>query len=276
MDPAPLKASGACLSAKPLKITVAPNGARRMPSDHPALPITTPRIAETAAACQRAGADEIHLHVRDDEGRHSLDPGRYREAMSAIAEVAPGMTIQITTEAAGLFDVPAQIATLEALRPAAASVSVREAMRAPDLAARLYASATEAGTRLQHILYSHDDARLLHRLIADGTIPAAQRDVLLVLGQYTPPRPGEPSELAPFLEVLGPDIPDWTVCAFGAQENAVAGEAIRRGGDVRIGFENNLARPDGTLAADNAENIARAARAARALGRPLLSEVSTT
>lgn len=38
------------------------------------------------------------------------------------------------------------------------------------------------------------------------------------------------------------------------------------GGDVRIGFENNIARPDGTLAASNAEAVASMSEAIRAAG----------
>jgi uncharacterized protein (DUF849 family) len=41
------------------------------------------------------------------------------------------------------------------------------------------------------------------------------------------------------------------------------------GGHVRVGFENSLVRPDGSIAADNAEAVDRIAGMARALGRKL-------
>ena len=44
--------------------------------------------------------------------------------------------------------------------------------------------------------------------------------------------------------------------------------AAASGGHVRVGFENNLYLPDGSLAADNAALVAHAAAAARVLGRP--------
>ncbi|RMF39385.1 MAG: 3-keto-5-aminohexanoate cleavage protein [Alphaproteobacteria bacterium] len=253
------------------RLTVAPTGARRSKADHPQLPISIDEIAATAAACQAAGAQEIHLHVRDREGRHTLDPGRYREAMAAVADAAPGMAIQITTEAAGRFDVAAQFATLAALVPEAASVSVREMQRDPRTAARLYALAGEAGIRVQHILYDTADLAALRGWLDRGVIPGAMRDVLLVMGSYAPPRPALPAGLAPFVAALGSDFPRWAVCAFGRYEHLVACAAIAMGGDARIGFENNTQRPDGTLAADNAENVARIIAAARAIGRPLVS-----
>ncbi|KPA23570.1 3-keto-5-aminohexanoate cleavage enzyme [Shimia sp. SK013] len=245
------------------RITVAPNGARRQKADHPAIPLTISEITKTARACQIAGAGALHLHVRDAANQHTLDAGLYRETIAEIESHAPGMAIQTTTEAGGIFDVPAQLTCLLDLRPTAASVSVREIMRSPDLAPHFYATAADIGTEVQHILYDTDDLNTLCHLIDTGTIPQDMRDVLLVLGRYIPPRPARASELAPFVAALKGEFPNWTVCAFGANEHAVMLQAAKMGGDLRIGFENNICRPDGTPAADNAENIARIATALR-------------
>ncbi|MGR3713896.1 MAG: 3-keto-5-aminohexanoate cleavage protein [Shimia sp.] len=256
------------------RITVAPNGARRQKTDHAALPLTIFELAKTARDCQAAGAGMIHLHVRDANRVHSLDADLYRNAIAEIASQAPELDVQITTESGGLFDVEDQLACLRALRPAAASISVREIMRAPDLAPRIYATAAESGTEVQHILYDTDDLAILRRMIDAQIVPDHIRDILLVLGRYNPPRPARVSELAPFVTALAGDFPNWTACAFGANEHTVMLEAARLGGDVRIGFENNICRPDGTLAADNAENIARfvAAHQTQAIQDPAQKE----
>jgi uncharacterized protein (DUF849 family) len=260
--------------AAPLKITVAPNGARRGRKDHPELPMTTAQIAQTAQKCAVAGADELHLHVREGDGTHSLDAGRYREAVSAVQDLAPELAIQITTEAAGRYDVAAQFAVLKQLTPKAASVSIREIARDPEMAPQVYAYAREAGIGLQHILYDTDDLNQLAHWQNEGVIARGGCDVLLVLGRYAPPQPAQVAELAPFAAQAAGVADRWMVCAFGHNEHAVAQAAIKLGGHLRIGFENNIQRPDGSLAADNAENILRAADAARALGRPLLKEVT--
>ena len=80
-------------------IMVAPNGARRTKSDHPALPITIEELVETAMACQQAGADGLHAHVRDADGRHILDAGLYNELLAELNSATPDLYIQITTEA---------------------------------------------------------------------------------------------------------------------------------------------------------------------------------
>ncbi len=45
---------------------------------------------------------------------------------------------------------------------------------------------------------------------------------------------------------------EWAVCAFGKQEADCAATAVMLGGHARIGFENNMALPDGATAPDNA------------------------
>jgi uncharacterized protein (DUF849 family) len=249
----------------PYHLTVAPNGARRGKPDHPALPLTTAEIAETARACQVEGAGAIHLHVRDAAGRHSLDPGRYRDAMAAIADRAPGMEIQITTEAADRYDVAAQYACLEALRPTAASISVREMARDADLAARAYALVDEAGTKVQHILYAPDCIAQLKDWCARGIIRDKVPSVILVLGRYLPPLAARPGDLAPLLACL-PQPVTWAACAFGRDERACLLAALHGGGDVRIGFENNLVTPDGQPLADNAASVRAFVAAAAADG----------
>ncbi len=209
------------------------------------------------------------MHIRDTAGKHSLDSTEYRETMTELARTVPDMAVQVTTESAGIFAVPDQFACLRGVRPAAASVSVREIARAPELAPQVYAFAADNGIKVQHILYEQADLDQLKAWLADGTVPDDMRAVILVLGKYAPPQNAQPDDLAPFVNALGGAFPDWTVCAFGHQEHAVLTEAIRLGGHVRVGFENNICRPDGTPAKDNAENVARIAAAARAMGRPI-------
>ena len=84
-------------------IMAAPNGARKTKADHPNLPVTIEETAREAKACYDEGAGMLHAHVRDDEGRHVLDSGRYRELLALMAEACPDMPCQITTEAVGIY-----------------------------------------------------------------------------------------------------------------------------------------------------------------------------
>jgi uncharacterized protein (DUF849 family) len=57
-------------------ITVAPTGAELEKDAVPALPVTLAELVSTAIQCQEAGAAVIHVHIRDDEARPTLNLGR--------------------------------------------------------------------------------------------------------------------------------------------------------------------------------------------------------
>ncbi len=232
-------------------VLVAPNGARRGYSDHMELPVSMDQIVQTACSCFAAGADGLHLHIRDERGQHSLDAGQYLETMAELRRVVPDLDVQITTEAAGVFDVLAQFECLRKVRPEWASISVREIARASDVAPRVYGLCAEQGTRVQHILYDAEDAALLAQWRKEGVVRDEQADRLLVLGRYSTGQQSTPQDLNTFPV----ETSAWMVCAFGAQEHACLTEAARRGGDVRVGFENSLTDRDGNTWENNAASV---------------------
>jgi uncharacterized protein (DUF849 family) len=61
-------------SAK-LLVTVAPTGAETSKDDVPQLPTTLDELVETAQRCEAAGAGMVHVHIRDDERKPTLDLG---------------------------------------------------------------------------------------------------------------------------------------------------------------------------------------------------------
>lgn len=253
-------------------ICVAPNGARRTSADHAALPVTPSQIARDAAACAEAGASVIHLHVRDDAGRHSLDAQRYRDAIAAIRQaVGERLLVQVTTEAVGVYTAQQQMALLRELRPEAASVALRELI--PDdanlvEASRFFAWARSEHICLQFIVYEPGEVRRLQALVERGVLPQRTPAVLFVLGRYSVGQQSDPLDLLPFLQAWPRNWP-WSVCAFGVQEAPCMAAAIGLGGHARVGFENNLLRPDGLPAASNAESVANVRALVACSGRPL-------
>jgi uncharacterized protein (DUF849 family) len=257
------------MNARPAVISVAPTGARRGKSDHPALPITPAEIAEDAVACAAAGASVLHLHVRDGQDQHSLDVGRYRDAIASVrAATGDDLIVQVTTEAVGRYTRHEQMALVRELRPQAVSLAVRELVSddaAADEAIDFFAWAHEAGIGLQFIVYDADDTRRLievrlkaeatnDRAVASGFSRKAPH-ALFVLGRYSTAQRALPRDLLPFLEQWPQEWP-WTACAFGPHEAACLADALTLGGHVRVGFENNLLRPDGTPSSGNAEQVA--------------------
>ncbi|MDX1576240.1 MAG: 3-keto-5-aminohexanoate cleavage protein [Kiloniellales bacterium] len=260
----------------PVILAVAPNGARKTKADHPALPMTPEEIAATAAQCRDAGAAMIHLHVRDPEGRHSLDVETYRTATAAVrSAVGRDLVVQVTSEAVDIYDPEEQMQIVRDLKPEAVSLAIREIV--PDAASEGAAAAFLAWVAAeeilpQYILYSADDLRRFDDLIARGIVPGERQVVLFVLGRYTKGQTSEPRELMPFLAANTRDHL-WSVCAFGPRETACAVAAAALGGHARVGFENNFHLPDGSLAPDNAALVAAVAEGLTAIGhRPASAE----
>lgn len=238
---------------------VAPNGARKSKADHVCLPITIEDTLHTAKACYDAGADGIHLHVRNSDGGHSLDSGLYRKALDQLAVHVPHMRVQITTEAVGQYTPAQQRQLIKDVLPDYVSISVAE-MLVDDrkTVTDFYHWCEQTSISVQHILYGQDDLHTLESLLAQGELSANSLQLLFVLGRYTENQHSEPADLAPFTQWLDTNdvTADWAVCAFGKNESRCLQAAYERGGKIRVGFENSFWNRDGSRAKDNAERVA--------------------
>lgn len=240
-------------------IMAAPNGARRTYEDHPALPITPAELADTAESLLDAGVSVLHLHVRDEDGRHSLDAKRNRAAIAAVRErVGERLILQITTEAVGRYSREQQMAVVRELRPEAVSLGLIELCPdegAESESAAFFAWLVGEGIWPQYILYSADDVRRFDEMRRRGVFADDRPFCLFVLGRYSESLEGAPEELDAMLGAVDCAAFPWAVCCFGRRENDAMLEATGKGGHVRLGFENNLLLCDGTKARDNAALI---------------------
>lgn len=245
---------------------VAPNGARKNKEDHSAIPLTIDELVSTAGACFSAGADALHAHVRDENGKHSLDAGLYSELLVELNRSVPKMIIQITTEAVGQYKPDQQREVVYKVNPQAVSVAVREMLADTDTKAirNFYHWASEAKIDLQHILYSDEDVHWLDKLVRQGLVPGSNLSLLFVLGRYTKNLTSSPADLSPFLTARKSSShlshSRFMVCAFGQHETDCLLASVEYGGDCRIGFENNVINSDGTTAVSNEERVSSLAR----------------
>ncbi len=240
-------------------LMVAPNGARRTRADHPALPVTVAQTVDTAVSCYRAGANGIHAHVRNAEGKHVLDVGLYRELIDELAIQVPKLAVQITTEAIGIYQPEQQRQLVYQLQPDRVSISITEMLSDNNISAArdFYYSCHNQGIGVQHILYADSELDHLAQLIDDRIIPADDLQLLFVLGRYSKNQQSHPRDLQPFLNRYQrlDLVADWGLCAFGSAETACLVAAAKAGGKMRIGFENSLLHSDGSIAIDNAERV---------------------
>jgi 3-keto-5-aminohexanoate cleavage enzyme len=251
-------------------LAVAPNGGRKTKADHPALPLTSSELARAAAECLERGASMIHLHVRDAEGRHCLDPEAYRAAIASICqEVGDRLVLQITSESLDRYSPAEQRAAVLRTNPEAVSLALREL--APEKADEkdfgdFLLKLKQMRIWPQIILYTPAEADRLGEMLKQGLIPFDRLSVLYVLGRFALTRTALPRDLLPFLAPDMPRFESWSVCAFGRRETACVAAGALLGGHARVGFENNLSLADGARAASNAELVGAAAHAFEAVG----------
>ena len=251
-------------------VAVAPNGGRKTKVDHPALPTSADELARTAAECLERGASIIHLHVRDRDGGPVLDAEAYRVVMARICQtVGDRIVVQITSEAVGRYTPAQQRSVILQTNPEAVSLALREL--APDEADEkdfglFLGKLKQMSIWPQFILYTPEEAKRFGSMQQRGLIPFETPAVLFVLGRFSLLRTATPADLLPF---IAPDMPRfsfWSVCAFGRREAACVTAAALFGGHARVGSENNLMLPTGEQASSNADLVAAAAGALKAVG----------
>ena len=128
---------------------------------------------------------------------------------------------------------------------------ISSGFREPDYARRFFEWCDENRVHIQHIVFSAEELEQFLDYRERGVIPSQQRCVLFVLGRYNVDFQSDPADLTPFLR-HDLDGLDWFTCAFGKREQECVMAAIEAGGQARIGFENNLFLPDGTVASSTA------------------------
>lgn len=87
-------------------LQVALNGSRSK-AEHPAVPVTPQEMADDVQRLFAAGVRSVHLHVRDGQGRESLEPPHVAATLNAIRAVCPEMELALST-AEGITATPAK------------------------------------------------------------------------------------------------------------------------------------------------------------------------
>jgi uncharacterized protein (DUF849 family) len=217
---------------------------------HPAVPVTRETIVADAKAVIAAGAAEVHLHVRNDEGRETLRPDLVDATIDAVRRACPGTLIGISTGEWIERNDARRRDYLRALSavPDHASVNYAEAD-----APRVVAAMRERGIGVEAGLATAADA---NRLIEMG-IGGVLRILIELDNQDIAGARAEQAAIEAVLARLPVHKPillhglDATVWAF-------VDAAFARGYATRVGFEDGRTLPDGSIAGSNSA-IVRAA-----------------
>lgn len=257
----------------PMVLTAAMVGAETTREQTPHLPMTAEEIAEDAVRCREAGAAMVHLHVRTADGKPSQDAELFRAAIRAIRK-RTDVLIQTSTGGAVGMSVDERCGPLTltgADRPDMATLTTgtvnfgEEVFWNPrplvrDIAKRIRA----IGLRPELECFDVGMIDEVRYLAKEGLVDLpAHFDFVLGVPGTLQPRP----EVLDFMIASLPEGSTWTVAGVGRHQLPYVDEAAKRGGNARVGLEDNIYVSKGVLAKGNWELVAEAAKRARAHGR---------
>ena len=259
--------------SQPLIISAALTGSWPTKAQNPAVPITEEEIAEAALAAAEAGAAIVHVHVRDEHGKVTCDPARYARVRDLIETAGSDVIVNMSTGGGAGQTTDEQRMGPVALRPEIASFDCGSCnfgqtvfVNSPAFLDELASRMTANGVLPEIECFEPGHVANALRLVEEGklTPPFWFQIVLNVRGAA----PGTVKQLTHMLDML-PVGALWSVCAIGRAQLPMDLAAMAMGGHVRTGLEDNLYYHRGQLAESNAELVARIARIAAEIGRPL-------
>lgn len=245
-------------------ITVATTGAWPTRENNPNLPLTPKEIAEDVYECWQAGAAIAHLHMRDDQGKGTMDVAKFRETVGLIRSKCD-IVLNLTTSGDLNATDETRMVHLIELKPELASFDAGSMnwmhtglfINHPLFLEKLGQTMIENGVKPEIEVF---DAGMLYNALyymKKGVIQAPPH-FQFVLGAAG--GTAATVENLVYLKGLLPAGASWSALGIGAGHLPIQYAAIALGGHIRVGMEDNVFYAKNRLAKSNAEFVARAAR----------------
>jgi 3-keto-5-aminohexanoate cleavage enzyme len=259
-------------------ITVAPTGAEVEKAQVPALPVTLAELVATAKECEAAGASVIHVHIRDDAAKPTLDLGRLRATVEALHD-STDLIVQLSSGGAVTDPEADRLAVLDAA-PEMASCTMGTVnfgddvfMNRWEFIVDLHSRMQERGIVPEYEIFDLGHLTALARLLDKYGLPAGGHvHVDLVMG-VPGGMPGTTEALVACTTALK-DLPDGTTFSatgIGRTSLPVLLASLSAGGHLRVGMEDTVTFAKGQPVESNAQLVSRAAGFARWAQRPAMS-----
>ncbi len=255
-----------------LLITVAPTGAETAKSDCPQLPTTLEELVETAQRSEAAGAAMVHVHIRGEDHRPSLDGGRLRATVEALHEQT-GLVVQLSTGGSVHDPLEERLKVLDA-QPDSCSLTMGTTNFGDDVFLNpwpfvqdLYRLSQEREVVPEFELFDLGQVWALHRLLDRHGLPYGGRvHVDLVMG-VPGGMPGTADALVASVAALPDAVTSWSATGIGRTALPVALASLSKGGHLRVGMEDTLTLAKGVPVEHNDQLVTRAVELGRVAQR---------
>lgn len=237
----------------------------------PHVPLTPEDIAQDVARCADAGAAIFHIHARDAQAKPTLELDVFKTTARLIKARNPEAILQLSTGARAGKDWDARANPVRLLPEMASFTTGSNNLpgivyeNAPDFIQFLAEVFRDTGVKPEIEVFETGMINNALHLAKKGLL-ATPLHFDFVLGA-----PGAMPGTVRNLVFLADSLPPgstWTVAGIGKAEIPLATAAIAMGGHVRVGIEDNLRLPDGSLAT-NPQLVKKIVTIAREMGRDI-------
>ncbi|WP_138934302.1 3-keto-5-aminohexanoate cleavage protein [Roseovarius arcticus] len=259
---------------KPCIICVAITGSVPTKANNPAVPITVSEQIESAHEAYEAGAAICHAHVRNQDETPSSDPAKFAALQAGLRKHCPGMIIQFST--GGRSGAGQTRGGMLPLKPDMASLSVGS----NNFPTRVYENPPELVDWLAAEMRTHDVKPEIEAFDLSHIFQAAKMNadgrifgkvyIQFVMGVKNA-MPVDRRVFDFYCETVTRLMPDAEWCAAGVGKDQITLNewAIKAGGHVRTGLEDNMRLNGETLAPSNAVLVQRAVELCEKYDRPV-------
>jgi uncharacterized protein (DUF849 family) len=246
-----------------LLITVAPTGAETSKEACPQLPTTLEELVTTARECEAAGAAMIHVHIRDEEHKPTLDLGRLKATVQALRE-ATDLVVQLSTGGSVHDPLESRLKVLDA-EPDSCSLTMGTTNFGDDVfsnpwpfVCELYQLSQERQVVPEFELFDLGQVHALQRLLDKYGLPFGGKvHCDLVMG-VPGGMNGTADALVAAVAAMPAEVTSWSATGIGRSTLAVALAALSKGGHLRVGMEDVLTISKGVPVQSNAQLVERA------------------
>lgn len=256
-----------------LIITAAICGAEVTKEQNPNVPYTVEEIVREAKSAVDAGAAIVHLHVRHDDGTPTQSRERFQECEEAILKECPNVIlIPSTGGAVGMSPEERLQSTDTTPLPEMATLDCGTCNFGDEIFDNTMPTMRAFGKRMlergikpEYECFEMGHLETIVRMAQRGEVPGDPMQFNFVLGVL-----GCAAATVDNLVWMVKNIPagsTWTATGIGRHAFTLAAPAIVMGGNVRVGFEDNLYLERGVLAKSNGELVDKVVRMAKLLGR---------
>ena len=267
------------MSKRKIIVTVAPTSNFHGKEANPSLPITPQEIAEETYRCYNAGASIVHLHARDKNEVQTNDLNVFKEINASIREkcdiilqnstapaMIPGSTVD---DGLSVLDAGAEMCSLDCgIGVVTYKGQERPLMWTREWLVNAARAMQERGIKPELEIFNHSQLEDVINILMPTGVLDDPPSFNFVMGMQKANQSAIEYSMENLTHLVRklPQNALFGAMGVGPSQHAATISSLLLGGNVRVGFEDNIYIRKGELATSNAQLVERIIGVATDLG----------